>query len=320
MTQSVDCASTAARELYDDVWTDVGNLFFETEKLVDWQSWRHRFDEEIVDIDSANRCIDLMLESLDDEYTRRLSRAEVIEEKECAEQPQVEARILEGGIGLLRIIGFDAEDIADQIELGLLKLLSCRALVIDLRGNGGGLLNESVNSAELLVEKGPICTLKFRDGAGTRAVETYFGEDCFIGVQVFADGTDKTGYFRRRKCLRLNRPIVLLIDGGTASAAELVAAAMLYSAREDGSIVSVGKRSHGKGIGQQYILYEETGVKIKVTYARFYGPDDTWFGDCGQTVANGIRPDEEVDGADNQMQAAVRRARSLADLRESTKA
>lgn len=314
MSQSTADASSVARRTYDQVWSDVGKFFFDVGRLGEWESWRHRFDDEIVDMNSCNRCIDMMLESLGDPYTRRLSETEMVEEKESRTGRQVDTAVLDGDVGYLRISGFDADDITDQVEAGLLKLEACRSLIVDLRDNGGGVLNTAANCCELLIERAPLCTIKMRDGDGLRKHEVYLDEETYLLVVYRADGTQQVDPYCRRRCLRNKRPIVILIDGWTASAAEVVASALLGSARGDGSVIAVGEASHGKGIAQQHITYQNETVRIKVTSMRFYGPDDTWFGDCGHTEANGVKPHVEVSGADEQLQVAIGRARELTAL------
>jgi len=284
----------------------VGEVFLHSDRLGDWADWEHRFDEEIDDLDSARRCIDLMLESLDEAYTRRLTDEEVVERKRLREDTDgaVFSRRLPDGIGYMRILGFDADSIVDQVESELRKIADCDGFVIDLSGNGGGLLDETVNCLEWVLHEGPVAAVEYREGAGIRRLDTAFVDEAFVQLKIAPDKTEEWEKCKRRPPLIAGKPVVVIIDGGTASSAEIFAKALLFNGEEDGSVHSVGKRTYGKGIGQEILKYED-GTRIKVTSIRFFGADDRCFGDAGQSYWNGITPDEEVDGWNEQMTAAV---------------
>jgi carboxyl-terminal processing protease len=117
-------------------------------------------------------------------------------------------------------------------------------LVLDLRGNPGGLLNESVNIVNLFVPK------------GTKVVET--------------KGRDKKNnftYVAKNKPMDTKIPLVVLIDEGSASASEIVSGALQDLDRA----VVVGNQSFGKGLVQQQINMEYNSM-IKITIAKYYTP------------------------------------------------
>jgi carboxyl-terminal processing protease len=106
-----------------------------------------------------------------------------------------------------------------------------------------------------------------------------------------------------------DRPVVILVNGGTASAAELFTAAL----QDNGRAVVVGTRTYGKGIGQVYVPVGN-GARLRITNIHGFTPNGRFIGDGGNTTAFGITPDVVVepnpamrfgDEGDNQLSAAV---------------
>lgn len=118
------------------------------------------------------------------------------------------------------------------------------SLILDLRGNPGGLLNEAVSIVNMFVKQ------------GSKVVETKgrLKENSFT-------------YFAREKPLDLNIPIVVLIDGGSASASEIVSGTLQDLDRA----VVVGNQSFGKGLVQQTKNMEYNSI-VKLTIAKYYTP------------------------------------------------
>jgi carboxyl-terminal processing protease len=131
-------------------------------------------------------------------------------------------------------------------------------LVFDLRGNSGGYLNEAVEIADEFLTKGSLV--------------------------VFTEGRQRPRYtyFARKKGLLETMPVVVLIDGESASASEIVAGALQDNDR--GTIV--GRRSFGKGLVQEQIMLSDKSA-IRVTVARYYTPT----GRCIQKPFTGDRED-----------------------------
>jgi carboxyl-terminal processing protease len=128
--------------------------------------------------------------------------------------------------------------------LEALKKDGAERIILDLRGNGGGLLQEAVNICNLFVpNKETIVTTKSK-------VEKY-----------------NTTYKTNREPIDLNIPLVVLVDGHSASASEIVSGALQDLDRA----VIIGSRSFGKGLVQRpmELLY---GTQVKVTISRYYTP------------------------------------------------
>ncbi|MBV6457319.1 MAG: hypothetical protein HONBIEJF_00427 [Fimbriimonadaceae bacterium] len=145
------------------------------------------------------------------------------------------------GIGYVRIVRF-AEDTANGFRSAYsrLKKEGVRALVIDLRGNVGGLLSAAVKTADIFVDSGIIVRSVGRDGKEERWMARK-GEDLTI-------------------------PIAVLVDGETASSAEVLAACLQDHRRA----IVVGVRTYGKGSIQQLFDVGKSGAMVKLTTAHYF--------------------------------------------------
>lgn len=170
----------------------------------------------------------------------------------------VRGRLLAPGFGYVRIASFQAGTAADFVQQleALHKQGPLRGLVLDLRSNPGGLLVGAVQVADELLDKGGIVSTKGRLAGGDTRFDATPGD-------------------------RLHgAPVVVLVDAGTASAAEVLAGAL----RDNGRARVVGSRTFGKG-SVQTLLPLDNGDSVKLTTARYYTPS-------GQSIqAVGIAPD-----------------------------
>jgi carboxyl-terminal processing protease len=125
-----------------------------------------------------------------------------------------------------------------------LKAQGAERIILDLRGNPGGLLNEAVDIVNLFVPKGQLV----------------------VTTKSKVDKYNKT-YLTQKEPLDINIPLVVLIDGGSASASEIVAGSLQDLDRA----VIVGSRSFGKGLVQRpkELTY---GTQVKITISRYYTP------------------------------------------------
>lgn len=183
----------------------------------------------------------------------------------------VYSRMEDGGIGYIRITNFN-EDTARDFGASLqdLRDKGMKALVLDLRDNPGGLLESGVGVARYLVPKGPIVSVTDKDG----------------NTQTESSSLETVDF-----------PLAVLVNHGTASAAEIVSGAI----QDTGSGKLFGVKTYGKGVVQNiFLLSNKTAVKL--TVARYYTPS-------GRSIDKvGITPDQAVEATDeegsNQLQAA----------------
>ncbi|MEO0426294.1 MAG: S41 family peptidase [Pseudomonadota bacterium] len=195
----------------------------------------------------------------------------------------------EGNVGVLRITTFNeqtSKNLAEGIEELKEELGDDLAgFVIDLRNNPGGLLSQAIEVSDAFLETGEIVSTRGRD----------------------LDEADRVN--ARPGDLASGKPLVVLINEGSASASEIVAGALQDHRRA----IVVGAKSFGKGSVQTIMRLGENGA-IKLTTARYYTPS-------GRSIqALGIEPDilvEERRVANSEEEEANRRTRSEADLRGS---
>jgi carboxyl-terminal processing protease len=183
-------------------------------------------------------------------------------------------------IGYLRLTGFP-EDAGDKLRAEVRAALDehAQALILDLRGNGGGLIGEAVNVTSAFLAHGKVLSAVERG----RPRRTYMAEGDAIAPRI---------------------PLVVLVDHGTASSAEIVTAAL----QDDGRAKVVGTRTYGKGTFQQTLPLRNGGA-LDITIGRFYTPDGRNLGSGGQ--GDGITPNVDAENnprtADDEALAAAER-------------
>ncbi len=158
----------------------------------------------------------------------------------------------EGGIPLLKVTRFSQQTVALSrrlIEENLAERKAPpRGLILDLRGNPGGLLDQAVGLSDLFLIKGDIVSTR---GRHPQTMQSY------QATQTDVPGGD----------ILKGVPILVLVDGKTASAAEIVAAAL----QADDRAVVVGTTSYGKGTVQTVVAMPNGG-ELTLTWSRFYTP------------------------------------------------
>ena len=164
------------------------------------------------------------------------------------------------GVTQVRLFNFSSENVEAEMTEALQKAAKGKALVLDLRGNPGGRLEAAKSVVAKILETGVIVAKRERNGDGWEIETTSLLKD--IGLVEFKDTTDSSNdriHAIERAPLLIPRdmPVVVLIDGGSASASEITAGAL------KGRAVIVGKPSYGKGVGQAVTtLPWERGVNI----------------------------------------------------------
>ncbi len=186
----------------------------------------------------------------------RVVRAEI-------KNPSVGGQLLPNSkIGYIRIAVFNentGDDFAKKYEE--LEKQGMQALVLDLRGNPGGVFDAGVQVAGMLVPKGPIVSV-----------------------------VDKNGnkYEEKSKLEKVKYPLAVLVDHGSASASEIVAGAI----KDTKSGRLFGVKTFGKG-SVQSVYRLDSGTAVKITVAKYYTPS-------GVSIHNvGIEPDERVELPEN---------------------
>jgi hypothetical protein len=280
--------------LYRDIWLAAKTYFWDPARSAALSAFEHCFDDKIYDIDSAKRYARSMLETLNDRYTKLLDEPEIEKVAAVAEATEGSASsaVMPNNIGLLCIDSFSPENIVDQVRTALMDIAHCDGFIIDLRDNRGGLVNPTLFCLELFLEEGKLVTMESQGQNGLTVTDIFVKRETFY-KHVVPDVNERTGDYPREACVIKGKPVVVLISGSTCSSAELFAAALLESGDNFSMRVSMGKQSAGKGIVQDTVPLN--GCSLVVTSGRYLSPKNRWFGDDGQTVANGIKPDIRVD-------------------------
>lgn len=201
----------------------------------------------------------------------------------------------EPGIGFVRITSFGDRTLG-ELDAALATIAGApgpRGLVIDLRGNPGGLLGAAIDVCDRFVDDGVIVSTRRRGPRDATVVEPRRATPGAVLVGV---------------------PIVVLIDGLTASAAEIVAACL----QDHGRAVVVGSRSFGKGTVQSILPLSDGHRLLKLTTAEYLRPDDSGIQRRDEAAVGGVAPDlgYEIDVTGQRLAAlqAWRRHRDAAHV------
>ena len=293
----------SGRLLYLEIWNLVKRLFYDADRLVeaDWESKKALYDARIVDDQSALACAAEAIASLDDRYTQLVDATQYAERRADLESHEscVIARILPGNIAYLRIETFFQEDIFAQVTAAVETLAACDGLILDVRDNGGGLLDETGHCCEYFVKEGTVSGFVHRSEGGLYERAVGCNEEAFIVIEERNGKQEEPQLFMRRPPLMAGKPTVVLINGGTGSAAEVFASAVLVNGKRHGECIALGTESAGKGIAQSVFSTPDGKARVQISCAKFLDAELEWLGDSGQRVRNGIKPDVTVNDTES---------------------
>lgn len=200
--------------------------------------------------------------------------------RERIDTPSVEWRLLDKdrGIGYARV-GLFAENTATELLTGIgeLQVQGVQKLVLDLRGNGGGLLDAAIQTTSVFLKDGDVLREVKRGGQ-----ERYFpAKSVSSPAQTWE--------------------VALLVDGGTASASEIVAGAL----RDHGRAVLIGEKTFGKGSVQEVHELPD-GSSLHVTVAQWLTPDRHQIDKVGlePDISVTLTPEDRMNGRDPQLKRA----------------
>tara|TARA_Y100001970_G_scaffold67369_1_gene85877 strand:+ start:4750 stop:5883 length:1134 start_codon:yes stop_codon:yes gene_type:complete len=217
---------------------------------------------------------------------RRKGEKKALEKKikrEIIEVQSVEAKIIERNIGYLRLKAFNnnsSNQLVEKINTFELKDKPV-GYILDLRNNPGGLLTQAINVTDFFLTNGEIVSTK-----GRRLIENR---------RFFAKKGDKVK----------GKPLIVLINGGSASASEIVAGAL----KDHKRAIILGEQTYGKGSVQSIIPLSDGGG-IRITVSKYYLPS-------GESISEvGVAPDILVEEkgkdfkvnspSDNQLSYAIK--------------
>jgi len=185
----------------------------------------------------------------------------------------VESKILENDIGYIGITSFD-EECANSFKLKFeeLKNKGIQSLIIDLRNNGGGLVDQTLEIADYIVPR---------------------GKELLVTV----DKEQKEKVEKAKNDVLIDMPIVVLVNENSASASEILAGAL----KDLDEATIVGTKTYGKGVIQELLTFRD-GSGLKVTVQEYYTPNRNKINGVG------IEPDVVVEllaEEDTQLQKAI---------------
>ena len=170
----------------------------------------------------------------------------------------VRSSIVDNHIGYIQILSFMSGSTPNEFVEALNNTKNTDSLILDLRGNTGGLLDNAVFIADIFLQKGTIVDIIYRNGY-------------------------KKSIKAQDEIQPLDKPVVVLVNGASASASEILSGAL----KDYHRATLVGKKTFGKGLVQKVVpLPNQTGVNI--TIARYLTPNGTDINKLG------IKPDVEI--------------------------
>ena len=220
---------------------------------------------------------------------------EMIVQREMISLPMVYSQMLPGDIGYVLLTGFQEDpyrkiSTSSELHKALVKLeeLGMKGLILDLRNNPGGLLSEAVKVAEEFLERNKLIVYSKGKISKQRNYESrILGKPTYTG------------------------PMVVLVNGGSASASEIVSGAL----RDHNRATLVGQKTFGKGSVQMLLPVETTGgnTRLKLTIAKYYLPG----GECIHGRDKGIKPhieqeEEEFSKAERELRLKQLENRDIA--------
>lgn len=212
-------------------------------------------------------------------------------------------RMLPDNIAYVRIESFVRTDLVNLVAINFAKVKSARALILDLRGNPGGSVDSCLAVASMILDRGPLVELRSRLDAHDYLSLRYALDDKSMKITHIERDDLKKAIVEtkpRRANVWADKPVIVLVDESSASASEMLAAAL----KDNGRATILGARTFGKGVAQIY--YDlPTHTCLGVTAGRYYTPSGKWLGDGrdeesgAKDPARGITPDIAVKPSEN---------------------
>ena len=203
--------------------------------------------------------------------------------REVIEVQSVKSELLENNIGYIRLTSFN-ENSSQQIEKKIDDLENdenIKAYILDLRNNPGGLLSQAIKISDFFLDEGEIVSTKGRIKSENRK------------------------WFAKKGDITKGKTLLVLINYGSASAAEIVAGAL----KDHKRAIVLGENSYGKGSVQSIIPLKNNGA-VRLTVAKYYLPSGKSISEVG--VSPDIQINEEGDEfriktkTDNQLNYAIK--------------
>ena len=198
-----------------------------------------------------NSVVELTILRNNKKLTKKIKRKEI-------KIKSVKSSVLDNHIGYIQILSFMSGTTPNEFLEALENTKNTDSLILDLRGNTGGLLDNAVFIADMFINNGTIVDIIYRNGYK----KSIKAQDEHLGMQ---------------------KPVVVLVNGASASASEILSGAL----KDTHKATLIGRKTFGKGLVQKVVpLPNQTGVNV--TIARYLTPNGTDINKLG------IKPDIEV--------------------------
>lgn len=193
---------------------------------------------------------------------------------EVVTRPSTVSGMLTDDIGYIAIYTFSLTT-GSSVRGDLEKLMAngARKLIIDLRNNGGGTVQSALETADMFLSEGMMLETKYKPSSGRSEDIVYAGKDIVVPEDI---------------------PLLLIVNGGTASSSEILTGAL----KDNGRAITLGSQTFGKGISQEIRPFRDGFIQI--TTGHFYTPSGNDIHEVG------IVPDiliEEPEYTDEEMEA-----------------
>lgn len=289
-------ADESFEQQYERVWQLAAQNFLYEERLRNFDNWRDKYKGKLHTPGDFDTACTAMLDYLNDEYTFfRDVHCTGERKSESSAHNVVSTKTFKNSIGYIKIRTFSARACVEETRSALKQFASQRAIILDLRDNWGGSIDDAFAIFQMLVDSGGFVKMVGREDA------VGYTETLSVEPQQAVKARDgDLVVLSRETCIAAHTPILVLVNGESKSAAEMLAGAL----KDNGRAALIGEKTFGKGVVQQVWEFDN-GTSVKITSARFFRPS-------GLPIQGvGLAPDVKVHvsrASDAQLQRAIQLA------------
>lgn len=294
---------------YQAIIEKISQNILEVEKLGDLDELKNRHNCDIKSVDDAHTFARQAVKSIDPNGNV-LTPEELEKFRESSRESLggVSDKLLPENVAYIRLDNFEQAHIPVQLAITLEKHSQADGVILDLRNNEGGTSMNAYLVSSIFLKEGVIHKQVARvESSATNPV--FENKMARLTPNNLVISSDQRAERVLPRFEFLNKPVAVLANGDSASATEIVIAAL----QDHKAATIIGTRSFGKGDGQYLIPNVPPGGMSRITAARGYSPNDKWFGN-GSTERIGIPPDIivendpdiELESQDDKQLAAAR--------------
>lgn len=294
--QAVQSKQKTYECMYQDAWSALNERYFFRQNMGDWNAWQHKFDGKLTTLAETESAIKELVKSLKDQYTFFLDgKGTSDKEIESKKTGIVTCELLEYNIGYLKIASFGSRNAAKETYAALQTLHGAKALILDLQDNHGGWIDEAIHATSFFLKEGLFCSINTQYSPTVRRTLT-------LRITQEQYSSVSTGVLteRHEQAIGADIPIVILVNGDTASASEMLAGCL----QEHKRATLMGRVTLGKGVCQD-LKKLPVDTTLRYTYAQWNLP-------VSNTCIHkkGIAPDVLLQSTENAKETAVKLIRS----------